>query len=645
MNTPRQIAIILLSFFLFLNTQAQINVTATAGTVGPSAYTTLQLAFVAINNGTHQGIITIGIAGNTTEISSAILNASGIGVAAYTNVKIAPTGGAARVISGNILGDLINLNGADNVKFDGLNTVGNSLEIRNNTVGGTALKFINDATNDTINRCTIKGVNPDLNSGIIVFSTASVTGNDANILTNNILTVVDGTSNTTNIIYSKGSIGFENSEDTIFGNSIYNFYKDQPYASCGIQLAIGNIKWAISGNSFFQTVNRNSLYNVDFCAIFINGVSGGAYSISGNFIGGMAANCGASGSPLSWSQTGTGYVSIYGIILLNSSGAESRIQSNIIKNIYLNTYGGGFTGIYHAGSADANISANIIGISNNTGASNGGITLSQNNNSGSNFTGISNSSNGTNYITSNTVAGISILNPTPSAVPCSFYGILNGGSKIFVSNNIIGSSSTANNITNTTAALGNISSNLKIIGIYQVGGSVLAKVDFNIIANLTYSNNNVQVNAQVAGIYDANSGSSSILSNTIFNLNNNAYNYAPYENSMLAGIVEMSSGLNLSVASNTIYGLYNSNTLVPLDGPSVVGFVCNNPTSKGQFTQNKIYDINCATKGAKLLGIWKNAGADWEISNNMITITNGANNNGLLLVGIWDSDKIGRAHV
>ena len=45
-----------------LGLQAQVSVTATAGTAGPTPYTTLNAAFVAINGVTHQGAITINIA-------------------------------------------------------------------------------------------------------------------------------------------------------------------------------------------------------------------------------------------------------------------------------------------------------------------------------------------------------------------------------------------------------------------------------------------------------------------------------------------------------------------------------------------------------------------------------------------------------
>ena len=95
-------------------------------TVNPGAgsYATLKASFDAINDGTHTGIITIDIVGNTTETASAVLNASGSGSASYSGITISPSGGAARTISGTVFNPLIDLNGADNVTIDGLNSGG-----------------------------------------------------------------------------------------------------------------------------------------------------------------------------------------------------------------------------------------------------------------------------------------------------------------------------------------------------------------------------------------------------------------------------------------------------------------------------------------------------------------------------------------
>ena len=63
------------AFALFGTARAQVDVTATAGTLTQS-YTTLKGAFDAINAGAHQGTITIGISGNTIETATAVLNSN-----------------------------------------------------------------------------------------------------------------------------------------------------------------------------------------------------------------------------------------------------------------------------------------------------------------------------------------------------------------------------------------------------------------------------------------------------------------------------------------------------------------------------------------------------------------------------------------
>jgi carbonic anhydrase len=88
-----QKTIMLFAFFVFgaLCSKAQISVTASAGTPGPTAYTTLNAAFVAINAGTHQGIINIAVTSNTTETGPCVLNSTGAGSAVYTSIVIKPT--------------------------------------------------------------------------------------------------------------------------------------------------------------------------------------------------------------------------------------------------------------------------------------------------------------------------------------------------------------------------------------------------------------------------------------------------------------------------------------------------------------------------------------------------------------------------
>jgi len=64
--------------------------TKTVGNTGAN-YSTLKLAFDAINTGNITGAITLQVIASTTETASAKLNASGSGSANYTSVTIYPT--------------------------------------------------------------------------------------------------------------------------------------------------------------------------------------------------------------------------------------------------------------------------------------------------------------------------------------------------------------------------------------------------------------------------------------------------------------------------------------------------------------------------------------------------------------------------
>jgi len=119
---------------------AQVSVTATAGTTGPTPYVTLTDAFTAINAGTHQGDITIDIQASTNEGAvAAVLNSSGAGAALYTTVLIRPTTDGVSISGASVSGrGIIELNGADSVTIDGdnPNTAGIN---RNLTIQNTAL--------------------------------------------------------------------------------------------------------------------------------------------------------------------------------------------------------------------------------------------------------------------------------------------------------------------------------------------------------------------------------------------------------------------------------------------------------------------------------------------------------------------------
>lgn len=135
-----------LRFYIFVGvlfiscalTNAQVTVMTSTAT---STYTSLKVAFDAINAGVFTGNIEVRIDSNLTETTPPVLKASGVGGANYTSVVIYPS--AEVTISGN-LGSykaVFILEDADNVIIDGrINRTGNAnaLTIQNTATSNSA---------------------------------------------------------------------------------------------------------------------------------------------------------------------------------------------------------------------------------------------------------------------------------------------------------------------------------------------------------------------------------------------------------------------------------------------------------------------------------------------------------------------------
>src|SRR5262245_12813165 len=167
------------------DTVGPVEVEATLGNPGPTAYATLGAALAAINGGTHQGAINVEICGNTTEgVTPATLNSSGSGSASYTSVSIVPLLDGLSVSGNPVSGfGVIQLNGADNVTIDGDNPnsvgINRNLTVANTAAAATTLEaVIRVATSaaapfDTNNNLTIKNL----------ILTGNVTGGNLNTIT------------------------------------------------------------------------------------------------------------------------------------------------------------------------------------------------------------------------------------------------------------------------------------------------------------------------------------------------------------------------------------------------------------------------------------------------------------------------------
>lgn len=294
-------AIALSTLVFWQSVNAQVTVSGSSGSANGS-YPTLYAAFTALNSVTTQAgnNIVITLSASTTETSSAILNQPSI--SGWASLTIYPTATGVS-ISGNISGGrIINLNGADNVTIDGrVDTTGakKDLVITNtssgSSAGTSAIEFSNSAENNTIKYCTVKSSTPATATGILKFTTSSSgNGNDHNTIDN-----CDITSDAGRVafaIYSYGSPGFENSENTISNNNIYNF-ANLASATCAININSYSTAWTISGNSIYDTTSLSPTGSGPIYSIYLNADEN--YSINGNFIGGRAPQCG--GKP--WTKT------------------------------------------------------------------------------------------------------------------------------------------------------------------------------------------------------------------------------------------------------------------------------------------------------------------------------------------------------
>lgn len=523
-----------------LHAQTQVGVTATAGTVS-SSYSTLKAAFDAINAGTHQGAITIAITANTTETATAVLNASGSGSASYTGVSISPSGGATRTISGSIAGPIIDLNGADDVTIDGLNTGGNVLTIENtstsNASGTSTIRFINGATNNTITNCTILGSTFTSASGVVFFSTSTVSGgNSNNTISFNSFSNAGG-NRPINIIYSAGTSGNENTDNDLIDNLFYN-HLSTTTSSQGINIVSNSFDWLIDGNSFYETSSISSTSSFNMVFIAVNGANTAGIAISNNKIGGDQP--GALGNKMNIQSTGACFFRI----IFVSGGTQSNphsIQGNLITNIDISsgsTTSGQisaiFRGIQTSGFTNiGNITGNIIGGNSGTNL----ISINKSATSTSNvysMAGILLSGAANISVVNNIIGGID-LNASVN-VGRSFVGIFSTGSNgaftYTIEGNTIGSLTTAKSI-NTDHGTNSSTNPEEIYGIIssnQINGIIRNNVISNLYSGITgssASNRMLGINIPVAN--QTTNGEMQIINNIIQNLttNNIGSNGAP----------------------------------------------------------------------------------------------------------------------
>jgi hypothetical protein len=428
---------------------------------------------------------------------------------AVNTLTIRPSATATPVITGSSASQIINLNGARYVSFDGRQAgsgTTKSLTLSNTNASGITVQFINDAQNDALRYCIIKGMRTSGFTGTVFFSTANAsgTGNDNNTIDNNDITDAGG--QPYNGICSIGTAGRENDNILITNNNISNYFSAASDAH-GVFVSSNSSGWTISGNRLFQTATRVCTGASFQFGIYIT--TGTGYTISNNIIG--FANASGTGTtnmignsvdlagfPAAYTVTGAAvnlrYIGIGASLGL--IGTATAIDGNTIGGFAMytssnsTTLSGMFCGIYIE-SGTANIGANagnIIGAASGTNS----IYVATSG-AGGTIVGIRAACIGSVAIQNNTIGSIT-SSGNSAAVSGSFVGINIAGLCNFnVSNNSIGNI-TADNIRVGFSTSGANLSNTGTLTATNVGvTATLRGINSSSTGNiLAYNNNTIR---------------------------------------------------------------------------------------------------------------------------------------------------------
>ncbi|MGB5320357.1 hypothetical protein, partial [Eudoraea sp.] len=333
-------------------------------------FPTLKDAFDKHNDGTFGGEVDVKINSSTSEYASPILKSSGTGSSNYASVNIYPTKSGLS-ITGNLAGPFIDLKGADNVTFDGrVNATGSAKDLSivnlstSNARNTSTIRFINAATNNTVRFCTIKGAPSENKSAILLFRTSnSSSGNNNNLIDNNDITSLSALNDRPdNVIYSLGTNGKKNRNNTVSNNNIYDFFRPNN-TSYGIHLNKNSEDWIIDGNSFYETASFIASGTFTYEVIRVRNNNNNGIQIKNNFIGGSAPLCIGE-----WNKAGGTNNVFRAIYTFAGSTTPTAIENNTIKNFDWDNSGSAEWGAIKVQTGDVNILGNTIGETTGTGS-------------------------------------------------------------------------------------------------------------------------------------------------------------------------------------------------------------------------------------------------------------------------------------
>lgn len=649
------------ALFLLLSLTGVVN-GQTVITVGASGanYTTIETAYGTGIPATITGAYIIELQSdyNPSDESFPITLAAKTGASASNTITIRPAAGVSSAfnITANVTTQTFTLSGADFVIIDGRPggtgsnkyiTIENSST--NNSASTNTVQFINDACNNVIRYCTVKGsvTNGAAGSGAISFSTGTTTGNDDNTIQYCDLTAGGG-GRPYAMIGANGTSAKENSGNIIEYNNFYDHFVVGA-TSNGIAIGQYNIGFVIRNNNFYETTTFQPSGGYTYTHISLGGTTNSyGHEVLNNYFGGKQAECGGSAMEIDGGTIPVG--AVYRAITVNAgTTTPCSIQNNIIRNINLKSNSAScFGGIYVTGGSTniGTVTGNVIG----SGTGNGSVYITSYYASSNTVYGIYLSGSGTLDVRNNTVGSITAANNDPVNETVSIIGIYSSATgTTTINTNTIGSTATANSIWASSYPTGTDAQ--RVYGIWGAGPGATGTISGNTIANLRNDYGGTANSCGTYGIGVQSTGNYTITDNKICYLYNANGNTTTTETRGLIGILNIATGNTGTdgqhITGNTINNLYCTHATAAVQPVGIY--------VKSQFVDTRDYSSNYAgnfihsifvastSTSAAIMGMHlDNSGTftyniDRNIFNNIITLGTGENDN-CLVYGIYESN-------
>lgn len=473
-----------------------------SGTVTvPGTYPSLTGAgglFEAVNGSVLSGDLFVSITDSTYEDGTYGLNAVATNPpnSPFT-IRIEPSGASLRTIRGITTSGMIRFNGADRVTFDGrYNGSGRYLRLLNIGTTAPTVQFDNDASNDTLRYMIVEGNYTTSTGGIIRFNAGTTTGHDDNVITQSWLRArSDSASLPGSCIYGTGAANITHDNLKITDNEFSNFYNYGIYASTN---GLGN-NLSISGNSFFN--DGSVVIASTHYLIYLSVGTPVGYTITNNFFGGSAPNCG--GAAYVVGGTGT----FYGTYLNTGSTLTNVFSGNTYQNFSFTGASGSSYWIYIAsGKAQVGVSSgNLIG-------------------DGTVASSIMSTRAGTTYLM-----------------------YLTSSDSLWVYNNTVA------NLTYTGTASAAMAGMYRTAGVSDIRGNMIHDISNDFASTTTTTT------SALIGLSHTSTGTGHVIrDNQIYNLSNTGGGGSGVTATAVQGIVIGGSGSTGTLSNNKVYGLVNS---------------------------------------------------------------------------------------